>query len=478
VAAAAVLVSDATGPTSEIRRQFFFSLSGAVLCALLAALFADWFRRFGHGSRSSILWAAGGIFCTPIWYYGTTAYDDVLGTLVVLTAIYAAYSLKQGGSMRSAVVSGLLMGLAFNCKPPLVLFLPAAIAAFWRPELPAKERWLHARVAFFCAALGVIVYELYDLWKFPPSTWAAVAEARGEYVAMWPGNPLAGLLSLLFSPGMGAIWYWPAVLLALYGLVACCTRRSARVSVPVASIEEGTSDQVALWGADSQRRFALMVGLSSLAFLGFISTIRFFSGEPAWGPRYLTPVFGLLWLFVPAAAARVSWPKTAALLIASFAIQVLGLTLEPMRFFTGDNVVAAEAFLKNPWTYFRFDRSQLLARPQQIWDVLTYDGPPPQTFTPAKAPTLPLIIYVKTKEQFVARDYQVLSSMRPWWLTYRHLLPDQRPIDLDAALELLLSVGSIGLAVLMFSFVPLRRARCLTTSECPAPGGWPSQAVR
>jgi hypothetical protein len=320
VAAAAILLSDATGNMREVRRQFFFALSGAAVCGLLAMLYANWFRRAGYGRTASLAWAAGGIFCTPLWYYGTTAYDDVLGTLVVLASIFQGRRQKAEGRKRPSAFCllpsafcGLLLGLAFNCKPPLVLFLPAAVAALWHADMSGEKRWLQARVVFFCTALGVIVYELYDLWKFPPSTWPGVAEARGEYVALWPGNPLAGFLSLLFSPGMGAIWYWPAIILALYGLVI-----GARCSAPANS--------------PYQRRFAIMVGLSSLAFLAFIATIRFFSGEPAWGPRYLTPVFGVLWLFVPLAAARVRWPKVAALLAASFVIQLLGLTVEPMPF--------------------------------------------------------------------------------------------------------------------------------------------------
>ncbi|HVX12358.1 MAG TPA: hypothetical protein VHC22_14340 [Pirellulales bacterium] len=472
VAAASILVADATGPTREVRRQFFFSLSGAVLCGLIAALYADWFRRAGHGRLASILWAAGGIFCTPLWYYGTTAYDDVLGTLVVLTAIYAAARLANWEKVRGRVADessdpaankakksfyrgaalvGLLMGLAFNCKPPLVLLMPAVIALLWRSNLASNERRQRARVVCFYAALGVIVYELYDLWKFPPSTWAGVAEARGEYVALWPGNPLAGLLSLLISPGVGALWYWPAIVLALYGLTISYRR---------------------------QRQFSLTVGLSSAAFLVFIGTIRFFSGEPSWGPRYLTPVFGLLWLFVPVSVACVQRWKAATLLAVSLAVQVLGLTLEPMRFFTGDNVVAAEAFLTNPWTYFRFDRSQLLARPSQLWDVLTYDGPPATSFTPAKAPTLPLIIYVKTDKRFEARDYQVLSSLRPWWVTYRGLPLDQRPIDLRRALEFLLLAGGAGLVLTSLSFWPFRRVRPGWSSETVTPSGWTSQVAR
>ncbi|HET6880546.1 MAG TPA: hypothetical protein VFI31_10350, partial [Pirellulales bacterium] len=96
VAVAAILAADASGPVQEIRRQFFFALSGALLCGAIAVLYACWFRRAGHSRLASLTWAAGGVFCTPIWYYGTTAYDEVLGTLVVLAAIYAAHFVYQG----------------------------------------------------------------------------------------------------------------------------------------------------------------------------------------------------------------------------------------------------------------------------------------------------------------------------------------------------------------------------------------------
>lgn len=494
VAAAAILLSDGTGPVREVRRQFFFSLSGAVLCGIIAVIYAGWFRRNGHGNCASIAWAAGGILCTPIWFYGTTAYDDVLGTLVGLAAVLAAFSLSEHERklkaegrrqqpafafclLPSALVSGLLLGLAFNCKPPLVLFLPAVVAALWKPEQAAKERWLQARIVFFCAAIGVIAYEAYDLWKFPPSTWPGVAEARGEYVALWPGSPLAGLLSLLVSPGMGALWYWPAIAIALCGLVAWC-RINSTSPKPQASnptIVEGLEARG--WGLGNEARrsgsqlckgFALITGLSCIGFLCFISSIRFFSGEPAWGPRYLTPVFGVLWLFVPAGAVRLRWTKTAALLAASFAVQVAGLTVEPMRFFTGDDLGAAEGFLKNPWTYFRFDRSQLLARPRQVWEIVSYDGSPAPDFTPAKLPTLPLIIYVKTDKRMQARDYGVLSRLRPWWLTFQSLPADERPVDLHRAADFLLMFGGGGLAILgIIGVMSLRPARRGVAKQSP-----------
>lgn len=447
IAAAAIMLSDATGPVSEMRRQFFFSLSNAVLCGVIAMVYASWFRHSGRGGKASLAWAAAGIFCTPLWFYGTTAHDDVLGTLIVLLSIYAATRISRNATAGiaykdvGAIAAGLLLGLGFNCKPPLVLFMPLVVAGLWNRDLTRPRRWLRARVVFFCAALGMIGYELYDLWKFPPSTWAALADERADYLALWPGNPLAGFLSLLVSPGIGAIWYWPAIVLALYGLYLLCRQRP-------------------FWQGDTP--FAVLAGLSSLAFFGFIASIRFFSGEPAWGPRYLTPMFGVLWLFVPAAASHVRWPKVAFLLTASVAVQIMGLAVEPLRFFTGENVVAAKAFLWEPWTYFHFDRSQLLVRPRQVWDILTYDGPPATEFTPAKAPTLPMVVNVESDKWVEARAYQVFSEFRPWWASYRHLSPEQRPVDLQAALLFLLALGGVGLMLLALTFLPiasmLRRA--------------------
>ncbi|HWB08724.1 MAG TPA: hypothetical protein VG826_05855 [Pirellulales bacterium] len=476
VAAAAIGVADATGPVWEERRHFFFVLSNAAICALTACLYACWFRRLGYGMGASIGWAAGGIFCTPSWFYGATAFDDGMGTLVVLAALYASLALRERWRL-GAVVGGLLLGLAFNCKPPLALFMPAVIGAFWRPDRSADERWLPARMVFFCTAIGVIGYEIYDLWKFPPSTWAGLAEARSDYVPLWPSVPLAGVLSLLISPGMGAVWYWPALIVALAGLRVCCPRQTpsagssattrdeagALSPPPVSPPPVSPPAETAGLAFTTSRHFALMVGLSCLAFLAFIGSIRFFSGEPAWGPRYLTPAFGVLWVFVPIGAARLG-RRATMLLAASLLVQVAGLTIEPMRFFSGGNVEAAEGFLKNPWTYFRFDRSQLLARPRQLWEVLSYDGPPAQAFTPAKSPTLPLIIYVKTEKRMEARDYQVLSTLRPWWSSFYYLPDARRPVDLNETLRGLLLAGAAGLVIVALSLLPNRRQRSATNS--------------
>src|SRR4051812_34406378 len=81
---AAILAADATGPASEGRRHFFFTLTGAFACAVLAVTYAVFFRHLGQGPKEALLWAGAGIFCTPNWFYGTSTFDDILGAAALV----------------------------------------------------------------------------------------------------------------------------------------------------------------------------------------------------------------------------------------------------------------------------------------------------------------------------------------------------------------------------------------------------------
>src|SRR5262249_54833886 len=77
IGAAAILLSDITGPQWDGRRHFFFVLSSAVAAALLACVYLAWFTRRGLSNRAAVLWSLAGVFCTPSWYYGTSTFDDI-----------------------------------------------------------------------------------------------------------------------------------------------------------------------------------------------------------------------------------------------------------------------------------------------------------------------------------------------------------------------------------------------------------------
>src|SRR5262249_34599276 len=87
-----------------------------------------------------------------------------------------------------------------------------------------------------------------------------------------------------------------------------------------------------LWGRGQRLATAGMV-LACAGFVGFICSMIIFKGDLSWGPRYLTPVFAVLWVFVPAAASVCSRPFTGFLLGLGALVQVLGLSVDYHRLY-------------------------------------------------------------------------------------------------------------------------------------------------
>ncbi len=414
--AVAIWVADWMGPISEPRRHFFFSCIGAVACASLAVIYAAWFQRQGQSPWAAILWALAGVFCSPLWFYGTTTFDDCLGALAVVAAVVIAHGSRRSRPSVGAALSGMLLGLAFNCKPPLAIFLLPALAGNANEQLPLRCQ--RARIAWMLAGLGVGIaaYIGYDLYKFPPGA-TNIAQEMSGYAPLWPGRPLFGLLGLTISPGAGALWYWPPVCIALYGMFRW--RHRDRWFVP--------------WS------------IAAVAiYLVFISTLSFFVGEPAWGPRYLTPAFGVLWLFAPQGAAAMRRRTVFALLAAGLAVQLSALSVETVRLYI-EKQWPLERFLNDRWFYFRPLDAKIVNRPREIFDILTDRGSPTAKFSSAAEPTFPV---TASRRPIDVREYQVLNTLRPWWISQRRLDVADRPVDLKAALETLVGLALSGLALM------------------------------
>lgn len=414
--AASIWLADLTGPSSEPRRHFFFSCIGAFACASLAVVYAFWFLQQGQSFWASLLWALAGVFCSPLWFYGTTTFDDCLGALAVVLALVSAVLARRTRPSVGAALGGLMLGLAFNCKPPLGIFLLAALAGIADERIPLRRQ--RARMAWMLGGLllGVVAYVAYDFYKFPPGMTDLRKELAG-YAPLWPGRPLFGLLGLTVSLGAGALWYWPPVCIALAGL-----RRLSR----------------------QERWFGPWTIASVVIYVAFISTLSFFVGEPAWGPRYLTPAFAVVWLFAPQGAAIMRRRTAIALLAAGLVVQVSALSVETVRLYIEEQW-PLERFLNDRWFYFRPLDAKLVNRPREIFDILTYRGPRAERFTPALEPTFPVSV---TRKPIDVRRYHVLNSLRPWWISQQYLTPGERPVALGKTLALLLSLAAIGVVVM------------------------------
>jgi hypothetical protein len=193
-------------------------------------------------------------------------------------------------------------------------------------------------------------------------------------------------------------------------------------------------------------------------FLVFIAALAFAKGDPSWGPRYLTPVCALLWLFVPTAVACTARGIVVGLLAAGFLVQLLALSVEPARLYIERGLPSAFGNFY-PEAYFHLEVAHLLNRPREIVDIARAGGG--DAFTPAPTPTyaFPIIdeLYRMNGRpgegdadagRLAIHHYAVLNTFRPWWLSQRWLPPEERPVALGATLVLLLGILLVGLAVM------------------------------
>jgi hypothetical protein len=451
----AIWAADATGRVEEARRQFFFTLIGPLACAALALTYAVWFRRLGHGPAASLGWAAAGIFCTPSWFYGTSTFDEALGAAAVVPAVAVAFLTRDRRPLLGAAAAGLLLGWAVNCKQPLGLFVLPTLAALYRPGVALRRQLAPLGLVLAGLALGGIAYKAYDWYKFPPDTCEPDRLAQQIFGRVWADNPLPGLAGLALSPSAGALWYCPTLLLSAFGWRRWRRTRSGFCAAALAA---------------------------SLLFALFVSCLTFFKGEPCWGPRYLTPVFALWWVFVPAAAARLRRPLAALVLALGALVQLLALSVDPERLFLRLGLPENYS-IDHPWLAFDQGLSHLLQRPGEIREILACPERAPE-FTPGPTPTyaptlpsgLPVVAtstvglaasppgcgplsaaaalplrappYYRACTRAALRRYHVFSSLRPWWLSQQYLALAERPVRLAGTLLLLTGLGVAGLAVM------------------------------
>lgn len=402
----AILLADASGPVKEARRHFFFSLLNAISGAACVIAYAIWFWRNGQPLRSAAGWAMFGLIATPLWYYGTSTFDDALGTAFVLWALLAAVESRKSQSVAWAVGAGAAIGIAINCKQPLGIFVLPMLATSTGPKWRSR-----AAILLAGAMLGAATWWAYERYKFPPGIeWPASRYAP----PVWHTQILAAALTLLVSPAAGVLWYCPAVILGIVGI-----------------------------GVERLRDYRLTMTLviACLVFFLFICCLGFFKGDIGWGPRYLTPVLAVLWLFAPMGAAWLGRARATILVTLSVVVQMLSLAHDPHRLYIRNDYQPI-INIARPWLHFDLRSSHLLYRPIEIAEAWSSTGEA-ERFSPAPCPTCaPPPPDELVNDRSSLTKYEVFRSMRPWWACEFALPPSERPIDL--------SWGLVGFGTLLF----------------------------
>src|SRR5262249_5037522 len=241
-------------------------------------------------------------------------------------------------------------------------FLPVVIAAHYDRTRGLRAQLGDVALVVLGLALGIAAYKGYDWYKYPPGATPDHAELLARYIPFWPGNPLAAILGFAISPAAGVIWYCPTLVLSGWGFSSWFGR---------------------------EKWLCRAILFSCAVFVLFVASLTFFKGDPAWGPRYLTPVFALAWLFAPDGASRLVRVRAPLWLALGFLVQLGALSVDPHRLYL-ERGLPSSFCVSRPWLYFHPAISHLLNRPREIVELLKpkpSDRPVAKAYTPSPAPT-------------------------------------------------------------------------------------------
>jgi hypothetical protein len=190
---------------------------------------------------------------------------------------------------------------------------------------------------------------------------------------------------------------------------------------------------------------------ATAVFVLFISSMTIFKGDPTWGPRYLTPPFAVLWIFVPLGARMLRQRVTVTLLVLGLLVQLGALSVDPHRLYVQHRLPSV-FYLEHPWLYFHPAISHLANRPREIIEIASGRGGRAELFTPSPSLTFafPVLNYVENGPEGI-RKFHILNSFRPWWISQRYLTPAQRPVNLRSAFMWAATSMIIGFVLLLVS---------------------------
>lgn len=263
---------------SEVVPRFFFAMDDAALSALTCVVLYVFAYRLGYGYRVAMLVSLGFGLGTLAWPYSKYAWSEPVTAVFLLLAVWAAHEAAQASSWRWALASGLALGLAVGSKITTALAVPVIVGYLLLadPSVGLRPRVL-LRVLPFLAPLATaaLLIGLFDLVRFGSMANTGYnIDSLKDMLRVWPPVGIAGLL---VSPGKSLFLYSPLAVLGAIG-----------------------------WAVLAQRRLAtaLMIVLIVLGHVLAVGVLGIWSGDLAWGPRYLVPITALL---VLPAGALLRW---------------------------------------------------------------------------------------------------------------------------------------------------------------------------
>lgn len=312
-------------PAWSMAKVMTSHLAPAFCGALTCVLFLNAALVLGVGRRIASAFTLILGFSTTIWVYARSPYSEIVQAAALMGYAGALLAFWHTPRRSTAFRVGLWAALLVNSKVVFVLALPGGL-------LLCLFRLRHSLRRFLGLAPWAVVPLLAGGWVVLLHNRARTGEVTstgygevGQVVQVLSQPLWEGAWGLLASPGKSIFLFTPALALSLWGL-----RQTSKHAPHL------------LW------MLAFCLPPVFLVYAKFES----WSGDWAWGPRYLIPMFPVLLLpaVVWFAASRTADAYKRAATLAVVALSLAGLWIQMLgNLFYWDHFIRISQEARNAW---------------------------------------------------------------------------------------------------------------------------------
>jgi len=221
-AAVNIMLEKALANHFDTRRMGFItgftaSLMPVIYCALTISLFFAMLRISFNKSANTALKASMALaFCTFVWTYSRNLYDGVLCMCILTGAILSLLQFRRTLKMKFFLVAMALGGLGVITRLTMALILPAFLVyltmVFWKD----RKRLIQLVLIGISVLIPFAAWQIYynhlrtGHWLIAPVMSDQYASTSGL-----TGDPVSGMIGLLFMPGKSIFLFIPLTLLSI-----------------------------------------------------------------------------------------------------------------------------------------------------------------------------------------------------------------------------------------------------------------------
>jgi hypothetical protein len=308
-------------------RSIVVSYSTNILISVLTALIAfRLLKQFGFSQKQSIAGVMALLFCTTHLHYTQNMMENNYIMLLTLVGFSFQYEWLRSGSRRALFAGSCALGLNLLTRLTTGLDLIAVgvflLFTLWLEKTEASKFWqrfvAYTKVAAPVYLFFLLIDRVYQFYRYGSFTNTYVSVFAHEYHQMDPTLPATfpwstplhvGVLGALFQPEKSIFLFDPLLILSIVLLAWLWERLTPEL-----------------------RAYSVTSLLLLLAYIFFYARYTFWSGDFAWGDRYVSTTVELATLLAVPLLMRFRdvlgtnvWRAGCALVAVSLIIQLASL---------------------------------------------------------------------------------------------------------------------------------------------------------